>query len=44
MLGSEEKTQHADKLNQMFKKKIKYMIKEDLGVAKDFLNLVDVLK
>ena len=44
MLGGEEKTQHAAKLNLLVKKKIKYMINEDLDVAKDFLDLVEILK
>ena len=45
MLGGEEnKTLHAAKLNAIVKKKINYMIKEDLDVAKDFLNLVEILK
>jgi len=44
MLGSDENTQHAAKLNQLVKKKISYMINEDLDVAKDFLNLVEILK
>lgn len=45
MLGGEEnKTLHAAKLNAIVKKKISYMIKEDLDVAKDFLDLVEILK
>lgn len=44
MLGGEEKTMHATKLNKMIKKKIQYMINEDLDVAKDFLDLVEILK
>jgi len=45
MLGGEEtKTLHAAKLNQIVKKKINYMIKEDLDVARDFLDLVEILK
>ena len=44
MLGGEEKTMHATKLNAMIKKKIQYMINEDLDVAKDFLDLVEILK
>jgi len=44
MLGSDEKIQHAAKLNMLVKKKISYMINEDLDVAKDFLDLVDILK
>ena len=43
MLGGDEKTMHATKLNQMIKKKIQYMINEDLDVAKDFLDLVEIL-
>ena len=44
MLGSDDKNQHAAKLNLLVKKKIAYMINEDIDVAKDFLNLVDILK
>ena len=45
MLGGEEnKSLHAAKLNQIVKKKISYMINEDLDVAKDFLDLVEILK
>ena len=44
MLGTEENTQHAAKLYNNVKKKIKYMVYEDLDVAKDFLNLVENLK
>lgn len=44
MLGGEEKTQHVAKLNLLVKKKISYMINEDLDVAKDFLDLVEILK
>lgn len=45
MLGSEEKNAlHANKMNQIVKKKVKYMINEDLDVAKDFLDLVEILK
>ena len=43
MLGSSE-IKNAAKLFQMIKKKIKYMINDDLDVAKDFLDLVEVLK
>ena len=35
---------HASKLNAMIKKKISYMINEDFDVAKDFLDLVEILK
>lgn len=44
MLGADDNTQHASKLNQLVKKKISYMINDDIDVAKDFLNLVDILK
>lgn len=44
MLGGDDKTLHASKANAMTKKKISYMINEDLDVAKDFLELVDILK
>lgn len=45
MLGGEEnKTLHAAKLNAIVKKKINYMINEDLDVARDFLGLVEILK
>ena len=44
MLGGDDNTQHASKLNQLVKKKISYMINDDIDVAKDFLNLVDILK
>jgi len=46
MLGSksDETTTNAAKLYSIAKQKINYMINEDLDVAKDFLNLVDVLK
>ena len=45
MLGGEEnKTLHAAKLNAIVKKKINYMIREDLDVARDFLDLVEILK
>ena len=44
MLGGDDKTLHATKANAMTKKKISYMINEDLDVAKDFLELVDILK
>ena len=45
MLGGEEnKTLHAAKLNAIVKKKINYMINEDLDVARDFLDLVEILK
>ena len=35
---------HVAKLNAMVKKKINYMINEDLDVAKDFLELIEILK
>ena len=35
---------HVAKLNAMVKKKINYMINEDLDVAKDFLEMVEILK
>ena len=44
MLGGEENTLHAAKLYNNVKRKIKYMVYEDLDVAKDFLNLVENLK
>ena len=45
MLGGEDnKTLHAAKLNAIVKKKINYMINEDLDVARDFLDLVEILK
>lgn len=44
MLGGDDKTLHASKANAMTKKKISYMINEDLDVARDFLELVDILK
>ena len=45
MLGGEDnKTLHAAKLNAIVKKKINYMINEDLDVARDFLGLVEILK
>ncbi len=45
MLGEDqEKTVHANKANAMTKKKISYMINDDLDVARDFLDLVEILK
>ena len=46
MLGEEKdkSTVHANKANAMTKKKISYMINDDLDVAKDFLDLVEILK
>ena len=35
---------HVAKLNAIVKKKINYMINEDLDVAKDFLELIEILK
>ena len=35
---------HVAKLNAMVKKKVNYMINEDLDVAKDFLELIEILK
>ena len=42
--GDDNKTLHAAKLNAIVKKKINYMINDDLDVARDFLDLVDILK
>ena len=44
MLGGEDRKLHASKLNAIVKKKIKYMINDDLDVAKDFLDLIEILK
>lgn len=42
--GDDNKNLHAAKLNAIVKKKINYMINEDLDVARDFLDLVENLK
>ena len=44
MLGSEDKKQNMKQIILLIKKKIQYMINEDYDAAKDFLDLVEILK
>ena len=44
MLGGEDKKQNMKQIILLIKKKIRYMVNEDAGAARDFLDLVEILK